>query len=90
MADNVKVNPSLNNNAVNVATDHIDNVHYPVYKHAFGVDGSVTLVNANNPLPVELSKEPKENNTVVLLNKISNQLDILIQYQAMLHGIDLT
>jgi len=90
MNDNIKVNPSLNNNAVKIATDDINNVHYPVYKHAFGEDGSVTLVNADNPLPVAISHNPKENDTVLLLNEICKKLDVLIQYQAMLHKIDLT
>lgn len=32
MVDNVKVNPSLNNNAVSVATDEVAGIHYPIYK----------------------------------------------------------
>jgi len=89
-SDNVKVNPSLNNNAINVATDDIKGVHFPIYKHAFGKNGFATLVSSENRLPVELPNEPKESNTVLLLNEISSKLDILIQYQIMLHKIDIT
>ena len=53
MADTVKVNPGSNPDAVNVATDHIGIIHYPIYKIAFGADGSVTQVNAANPLPID-------------------------------------
>ncbi len=88
--DFVKVNPSLNANAVKVAVDNVKDIHYPIYKQAFGGDGAVTLVDSNNRLPVELPIEPRESNTVLLLNEISNKLDILIQYQALLHKIDLT
>ena len=52
MADNVKVRPSTDNTAVNVATDDIGGVHYPEYKQGYGVDGSYTPVSAGNPLPV--------------------------------------
>ena len=88
--DNVKVNPSLNNAAVSVATDNINSVHYPIYKPAFGKDGEVSLVSADNRLPVQVSNEPYESNTDLLLREISEKLDILIQYQAMFHKIDLT
>jgi len=90
MSDNVKVNPSLNNAAISVATDDIDNVHYPIYKHAFGADGTATQVDKDNRLPVQLSQLPNESNTEILLQEISGKLDILIQYQAMLQKIDLT
>jgi len=90
MSDNVKVNPSLNNAAISVATDDIDNVHYPIYKHAFGTDGTATQVDKDNRLPVQLSQLPNESNTEILLQEISGKLDLLIQYQAMLQKIDLT
>ena len=51
MADNVKVNPSSSYSAIDVATDEIGNVHYPVYKLSYGADGSQTPVDATNPLP---------------------------------------
>ncbi len=90
MSDNVKVNPSLNNNAISVATDDIDNVHYPIYKAAFGADGTATQVDADNRLPVELRMTPLDDNTVLLLQEISNKLDTLIRYQAILQKIDIT
>jgi len=49
--DNIKVEPGRKN-AVEVATDDISGVHYPLYKIAFGADGTATLVNADNGLPV--------------------------------------
>jgi len=52
MADNVKVTPSSENGAVDVSTDNIGGIHYPIYKAAYGVDGSATLVSPSNPFPV--------------------------------------
>lgn len=52
MADNIKVRPGTGTRALDVATDDIGGVHYPVYKTSFGADGSVTQVDNNNPLPV--------------------------------------
>ena len=52
MADTIKVRPSADNTAVKVATDDISGTHYPIYKTAYGADGSVTQVDATNPLPV--------------------------------------
>ena len=53
MVDNVDVRPSDSVDAVSVATDDIGGVHYPIYKTAFGADGSVTQVNQANPLPID-------------------------------------
>ena len=53
MTDNIVVGPSRAPNAVAVATDDIGGVHYPIYKTAFGADGSVTQVNQANPLPID-------------------------------------
>lgn len=54
MADNVKVNPSSSYSAIDVATDEIGNVHYPVYKISYGADGSQTPVDSVNRLPVAI------------------------------------
>jgi hypothetical protein len=56
MADNIKVEPSTEVGAVNVATDDVGGVHYPVYKTAFGVDGAATPVSKSEPLPVDCSQ----------------------------------
>lgn len=50
---NINVNPSNAPRSVSVATDSIDEVHYPIYKLATGGSGSVDrLVSDANPLPV--------------------------------------
>lgn len=43
----------------------------------------------DNPLPIKKIVE-YDTDSVIILNKISQKLDILIKYQAMLHGIELT
>lgn len=55
MADNVAVRPSTDTSKIDVATDEISSVHYPIYKTAYGADGSVTQVDAANPLPVNVA-----------------------------------
>jgi len=52
LADNIAVEPSGHSDRVDVATDEIGGIHYPVYKHAYGVDGEVTLVSETDPLPI--------------------------------------
>jgi len=88
MTDNVKVNPSLNNNAVNVATDDINNVHYPIYKHAFGKDGEATLVDKDNPIPVttgidDLDRRIEE---FSMMGEVLGQLKIMNRHLSMISG----
>lgn len=52
MANNIKVRPSADNTAVTVVTDQIGNLHYPIYKAAYGAEDSATLVDPSNPLPI--------------------------------------
>lgn len=57
----IDVQPAERPGKVNVATDEILSVHYPVYKMAYGQTGSITEVSQATPLPVidpilELSK----------------------------------
>jgi len=59
VSDNVAVKPSDASNAISVATDEVDGVHYPIYKLATGGDGEATLVGAS--VPVSLSGEPALN-----------------------------
>lgn len=89
MTDNIKVNPSSEQESVSVATDNIDNVHYPVYKMAIGDDGEADLIDKSNRVPVQLPDITHETDTVILLNEISKKLSILIKYEAMLHKVDL-
>ena len=53
MSDNVNVKPSTDATAISVATDDVDNVHYPIYKMATGDDGEATLISYDNKLWVQ-------------------------------------
>ena len=55
MADNIAVEPSAAAGAVDVATEDISSVHYPVNKLAHGAAGSASIVAKANPLPVASS-----------------------------------
>ncbi len=88
MADNVGVRPSTTTGSVSVATDEIEEVHYPIYKIAKGGDGEVTLIDADNPLPVA-QQLTFETDALPILNEISLKLSKLLEYQALLHEIDL-
>ena len=52
MADNIHVNPGTAAGKLQVATDDIGGVHFPIYKQAFGADGAQTPVSGSDPLPV--------------------------------------
>jgi len=52
MTESVKVKPDKSVGAIKIALDAVSDIFYPIYKMAFGVDGSVTNVSATNPLPV--------------------------------------
>lgn len=55
MADEfVKVNPGEKTNAISIAIDKIGDIFYPIYKLAFGGDGTRTLVDESNPLPISM------------------------------------
>ena len=73
MADNILVEPGKKN-AVNVATDEVDSVHYPIYKMATGADGEAELVDSDNPLHMESDSLLLESRQVQnLLTDILNQ-----------------
>ena len=55
MSDNVAVKPSDASNAISVATDEVDGVHYPIYKLATGGDG---LLAIRIPAPVRVAVAP--------------------------------
>lgn len=73
MANNIEVEPSRNQNAVQVATKVIDGVHYPVYLAATK-DGFEDETN------LELS---------VLLSGILTELKKMNAYNAMAHNSEL-
>jgi len=52
MADNVGVRPSTTTGSVSVATDEINDVHYPIYKVAWGADGIANPASHDYPFPV--------------------------------------
>lgn len=78
MTDNIDVKPSADSSAVSVATDVVDEVHYPVYKVAFGEDGSATLVDSDG-LPVQLSVDDSVRQEAIkcTLDMILNELKIM-------------
>lgn len=51
MADNIGVTPSIDNTRVDVATNEIGGLHYPVVKISTGPNGEQTPVSHDNPLP---------------------------------------
>lgn len=76
MSDNIKVRPS--EGGVNVATEVVDGVHYPVYKIATGVDGEAVLVSTEIPFPTSSSNmEEILQQMLVQLKKINSQLVML-------------
>ena len=53
MADNVQANAG--SGGAIFKTDEVGGVHTPISKVAFGVDGTITTVDASNPLPVSVA-----------------------------------
>lgn len=52
--DNIYVKPSADVKRVSVATDLVDDVHYPIYKPAVSEEGAEPVpVSAANPMPVK-------------------------------------
>jgi len=89
MPDNIAVEPSGHSDRVNVATDEINGVHYPIYKMATGEDGEIVLVDTGNRMPVQLPDLTHETDVVSVLNEISRKLSILIEYESMMHKVNL-
>ncbi len=76
MADNIKVRPS--EGGVNVATDVVDGVHYPIYKVATGMDGNAIPVSDEIPFPTTSSIiEEILQQMLLQLKKINSQLVML-------------
>jgi len=90
MTDNVKVLGSTDAGAVNVATDDVDSVHYPVYKLAIGEDGKAALVGDGTAHggPVYI---PVENDaTATLLTGILKEMKIMNIHLSMMTDNEIT
>ncbi len=77
MTDNIPVKPSDDSTRLDVATDEIDSVHYPIYKQAFGKDGEVYLIDVSRPMPVVTDSDLRES-----VDSLVVQLKILNAYMA--------
>ena len=78
--DNIYVKPSADVKRVSVATDLVDDVHYPIYKQAFSADGVAPVpVSADDPMPVSFAAYP---NNVML----AKQTEVM---QSVLHEMKL-
>lgn len=87
MSDNIKVRPS--EGGVNVATDVVDGVHYPVYKMATGADGNAVLVSAEIPFPTSSSNmEELLQQMLMQLKKINYQLVMLTDVDIANNEVD--
>jgi hypothetical protein len=61
MMDNINVKPGEGDTVVLVKTDVIDSVHVPIYKTGYGADGELTLVDPDNPMPIEFDADASRN-----------------------------
>ena len=82
----IEVKPSTDPSRVKVLTELFAELEIPVYISA-NSDG--TLTDSDNPAPVQITKQTHETDAVMILNEISRKLDVLIQYEAMLHKVNL-
>ena len=76
---NIPVNPATASGKVKVATDEVGDVHYPIYKSAYGADGEVTIVDSDNPLPMAFDADASRNiiEDHAIQRSILNQLKLL-------------
>lgn len=80
MTDNIDVNPATADGKVSVATDLVDDVHYPIYKQALGADGEAELVSTDNPLPVATTTAAaiQQERIIDLLEDATQQLKMIV------------
>jgi len=95
MPDNIKVEGSGHAKAVSVATDEIGGVHYPVYKLAYGADGAVSLVDADNGVPVIINSQSdilaaQQNETVQAIKSLEKQMKIMNIHLSMMTDNEIT
>lgn len=80
MGDNIKVRPS--EGGVDVATDIVDDVHYPIYKAALGDEGDAELVSSANPIPTcDLQSEELLKNIFIQLKKLNMYMAMLTEFE---------
>jgi len=91
MSDNIKVKGSELVNAVHVATDEISNVHYPIYKLAYGEDGTATLMTSDG-LPIQFATETVEIQREILqaLKTLEKELKIMNIHLSMMTDNEIT
>ena len=82
MADNIKVLGSGVPGAVDVATDVISGVHYPIYKVSWGVDGTQTPVSIANPLPSGIYGSA---GTLAYVDEFSGAIGVIEQEHLKIH-----
>lgn len=80
MNDTIKIRPA--EGGVDVATDVVDEVHFPIYKAAVGDDGEAKLVSSVNPLPVSSFRtEILLKNILIQMEKLNFQLSLLTEIE---------
>jgi len=84
MSDNIKVIGSTETNAVNVATDDIDDVHYPIYKLAIGADGTAKLVGDGTASGGPVYVPAHDEIMTTLLNGILKEMRIMNIHLSMM------
>jgi len=90
MTDNVKILASTDLNAVNVATDDVDSVHYPVYKLAIGEDGKAALVGDGTAHGGPVYIPAHDEITATLLNGILKEMKIMNIHLSMMTDNEIT
>jgi len=83
--ESVKVNPGDQGNAISIALDKIGNIFYPIYKMAFGEDGTVTKVSDTDPLP---TKTTQSNGVPLSYSKLTANASTVSVSKGNLNKID--
>jgi hypothetical protein len=92
MTDNITVNPGVEDNRVSVATDEVDQIHYPVYKMAIGADGEAALISNVNAVPIVSGVEDVDRSLSLqqTLEHILDQQKIMNMHLAIISGTHVT
>jgi len=92
MADNVTVEPA--ETGIEVATDEIGGVHYPIYKSAIGADGAITLVDSDNGMPISSPESgpayTRDEQLLSVLQGITKELRIMNIHLSMITDNEVT
>jgi len=89
MVDSVAVKPIAGTGTKAIVIEKVGDEYYPRYKLAIGEDGEAKLVGEDNPLPVSLPNLTHETDVVTVLNEISRKLSVLIEYEGLMHKVNL-